>query len=275
MDQATVGVAGQLWSTAGDLLGGATRSPARAGGRRPRGRRVDAHGGGAGGHIGMDVRLGARAHPGAAWRSGHGRPHRGHAGLSRGVVIRSGDALGRRRVRQRHSGSRGRDARWGRYDLVDSAPEAAPMVWTPTNEVPPEVDGALGRWWSGRRKRCSRGAPTGCTPISSVGPTSPFESMATDSSSPSRVASLGSTFELSVMPGEPLSSWSGRPTRSRVHRGESAYALDRFADVSCGRDAMELELDGPEAATHSRRHGRRDGSGLEELVARLIDLVQP
>ena len=60
------------------------------------------------------------------------------------------------------------------YAIIDGRVGAEPggdtAPWVPLSEVPAELDGMLGRWWSvvvggGRRlrRRCSRGVPTGCT----------------------------------------------------------------------------------------------------------------
>ncbi len=150
MDQATVGVGGQLWSTAGDLLvwgdalaGGAPDvvGPAVVDAMHTLQVLVDTSGWTSGWGLGLILE-----------RRGD-RVTAGHTGAMPGFqaamsLDRSTRSVAVVLANATRGAAVGRLAGDLVHDLVDSAPEAAPAVWTPMNEVPPEVDGVLGRWWS-------------------------------------------------------------------------------------------------------------------------------
>lgn len=150
MDQARVGVGGQLWSTVGDLLvwgdalaGGAPEvvSPAVVDAMHTL-------------HVMVDT---------ATWMSAWGLGlilersgdlvTSGHTGAMPGFVAALSIERSTRSVAVALSNAT-RGAGVGRLaaervrELVDSAPAPSPVPWVPAEQVPAELEGVLGRWWS-------------------------------------------------------------------------------------------------------------------------------
>lgn len=150
MDQAAVGVAGQLWSTVGDLL---VWGDALAGGRPD----VVSPGVVEAMHT-VQVMVDR-----SGWSSGWGlglildrrgeQVTAGHTGAMPGFLSALSLDRGTRSVAVVLSNAT-RGASVGRLaaeiidDLIGTAPAAVGEPWTPAGEVPAELDGVLGRWWS-------------------------------------------------------------------------------------------------------------------------------
>jgi len=150
MDQAAVGVGGQLWSTVGDLLvwgdalaGGAPEvvAPAVVEAMHTLQVMVDTSGWTSG--WGLGLILERRVH----------RVVAGHTGAMPGFLSALSIDRPTRSVAVALSNAT-RGAAVGVVaaalvdDLAASAPEPTPGPWRPAEDVPTELDGVLGRWWS-------------------------------------------------------------------------------------------------------------------------------
>lgn len=150
MDQAAVGVAGQLWSTAGDLLrwgdalaGGVPEvvSPGVVEAMHTVQVMVDRSGWTSGWGLGLILdRRGSRV------TSGHTGAMPGFlAGLS---LDRETRAVAVVLTNATRGAAVGRVATDIVTELAESAPRRPPAPWTPAAAIPVELDGLLGRWWS-------------------------------------------------------------------------------------------------------------------------------
>lgn len=234
MDQAAIGVAGQLWSTVGDLLdwgdalaGGVPDvvSPTVVDAMHRLQVMVDVDGWTSGWGLGLILdRRGDRVTA-------------GHTGAMPGflaalAVDRSTRSVVVVLTNATRGCAVGRVATDLVHDLIATTPPATPVPWAPAGAVPAELDGVLGRWWSEADETVFTWGSDRLHARLATGPASGetrFERVQADAyrAVAGRCPASGSSFTEMRM--GPSPRWSGRPTRSRVFRAELPQPVDGFA----------------------------------------------